>query len=667
MRRLVAGLVLLGVASCGPPITVSRVSPRTVTADLTRSVLNRGEPSVPTENTLYRWNLTDRFKDDPQGALAALHDLVVSGKGGPGTTFALAELCFEYADKSHKREYYLASAVYAYAFLFPGGKQEPPGTLDPRARTAADLYNRGLTQAFASEDGSRVDLRSGLYPLPWGQLAVYLDEASLRWGNQTLYDFIPVAELKVSGLGARYRRPGIGAPLAAKASVDDPAHQGKEFAALNVKVPVTAVLLIDDPLHQLAQPQMQAKLKVYDGFSRPTVDIDNRQVPLEVEPTAALAYGLSGSKVWSWELWGFLLGDMLGQERTSLAFAQPYRPGRIPVVFVHGTASSPGRWADMLNVLSNAPNLADRYQYWFFFYETGNPIPYSAMRLREALTEAVHRLDPQGKDVALQQMVVIGHSQGGLLTKMTAIDSGTKLWDAFSRKPLDQLNVSPQTRDLLQRALFIKPLPFVREVIFISTPHRGAYAAGLSIAQWVGKFVRLPQTLAGSMGDLLTGNAAAIRLDPSHPKIGAVYGMTPGSRLVKALAPIPLTPGVTGHSIIPIKGDLPPDDQDDGVVKYQSAHIDGVESELVVPHSGHSVQDNPVAIEEVRRILVEHADRVCAAEKVACGPPPPGAPGRVTGQPARPAPGSTRARSRRDVVPVPPSEVAPPEPVDQRE
>src|SRR5262249_58279239 len=102
-------------------------------------------------------------------------------------------------------------------------------------------------------------------------------------------------------------------------------------------------------------------------------------------------------------------------------------------------------WANMLNVLSNTRALADRYQYWFFFYETGNPIPYSAMRLREALTETVHRLDPEGKDPALQQMVVIGHSQGGLLTKMTAIDSGNRLWDPFSRKPLDQLKVSSQT------------------------------------------------------------------------------------------------------------------------------------------------------------------------------------------------------------------------------
>src|SRR5262249_38973097 len=118
MRRLVAGLVLLAVAACGPPITVSRVSPRTVTADLTRSALNSSVLSVPTQNTLYRWNLTDRFEQDPQGALAALHDIVLSGKAGPGTTFSLAELCFEYAERSHKREYYLASAVYAFAYLF---------------------------------------------------------------------------------------------------------------------------------------------------------------------------------------------------------------------------------------------------------------------------------------------------------------------------------------------------------------------------------------------------------------------------------------------------------------------------------------------------------------------------------------------------------------------
>jgi hypothetical protein len=45
--------------------------------------------------------------------------------------------------------------------------------------------------------------------------------------------------------------------------------------------------------------------------------------------------------------------------------------------------------------------------------------------------------------------------------------------------------------------------------------------------------------------------------------------------------------------------------QTDGVVAYESAHIEGVASELVV-RSGHSTQSHPETIEEVRRILREH-------------------------------------------------------------
>src|SRR5262249_39216515 len=201
-----------------------------------------------------------------------------------------------------------------------------------------------------------------------------------------------------------------------------------------------------------------------------------------------------------------------------------------------------------VNVVSNDSKLHDRYEYWFFFYETENPIPYSALRLRQSLEEAIHILDPDGKDPALRQMVVIGHSQGGLLTKMTAIDSGSALWDAFISKPPESLNVGAETRQLLQRALFVKPLPFVTRVIFISTPHRGAYAAGYRIAHWVARFARLPLTLASTTTELLQGHPDAIRTSG----IGAVYGMTPGSPLVKALAPIPVAPRVAPPSILPL-------------------------------------------------------------------------------------------------------------------
>jgi len=48
-----------------------------------------------------------------------------------------------------------------------------------------------------------------------------------------------------------------------------------------------------------------------------------------------------------------------------------------------------------------------------------------------------------------------------------------------------------------------------------------------------------------------------------------------------------------------------PEEADDAVVAYESAHIESVESELLV-RSRHSCQTNPRAIREVRRILLEH-------------------------------------------------------------
>src|SRR5262249_18313020 len=148
--------------------------------------------------------------------------------------------------------------------------------------------------------------------------------------------------------------------------------------------------------------------------------------------------------------------------------AQPYRRGKIPVVFVHGTASSVFRWADMANDLLSDPRIRHRYQFWFFTYDSGNPIAYSAYWLRKLLTEQVRRFEANAPDPALHQMVVIGHSQGGLLTKMTAIDSGDRFWKNASSKRFEEVKLSPKSRQLLQDAIFVKPLPFVKRVIFIS-------------------------------------------------------------------------------------------------------------------------------------------------------------------------------------------------------
>jgi hypothetical protein len=205
---------------------------------------------------------------------------------------------------------------------------------------------------------------------------------------------------------------------------------------------------------------------LYDDTEVSSIRIGPYHVPLESDPSVALAYRLEGSPLWDFEIAGFQRGDFsflgVGPDRNTggLYMLHPYLPGLIPVVFVHGTLSSPARWAQMVNELLSDRRLASTYQFWFFIYNSGNPIALSAMRLREALQSARKGVDPDGRDPALDQMVVIGHSQGGLLAKMTVVNSGTKFWDKLAKVPFDQAKLDPDTRDLLARALFVKPLPF---------------------------------------------------------------------------------------------------------------------------------------------------------------------------------------------------------------
>ncbi len=612
-------LALLLAAGCATPIGVERADPQSVHRELTGNVLSSGELSDFTQNVLRVAGIADVAEDDPAAALATLHDAVKTGIAGPNAMFAYAELAFKHASEGGGRPYYLASAVYAFAYLFPDDGSEAPSPFDPRYRWAVELYNRALTKAFETAGGAQVELRSGVYELPFGRLDVTFDQNSLIWGDLRLTEFAPAAEFKVRGLRNRYRRPGLGAPLAAAASPLKPI-EGLQVAA-SQRAPVTAVLRIEDARRALAEGQLHGILELYTPSDPEEITIAGRAVPLEVEPTASLAAGLEGAPIWKTELSGFLLGDLLQQTTTQLAALQPHRAGRFPVVLVHGTASSAARWAELVNDLSADPRIRDRFEFWFFSYETGNPIPYSALRLRQALAQAVASLDPSGQDMALRDMVLIGHSQGGLLVKMAAVDTDSRLWDAISRKPLDELRLQPDTRELLRQSFFVEPAPFVGRVIFVATPHRGSYLAEYSLGRFIAGFVRLPFDLLRATGDVVTNNPDAFRFDPTRTRVGSVYGMTPGSPLITGLADLPVAPGIPAHSIIAVRGDGPLEDASDGVVRYESAHIEGVELELVV-RSGHSVQSNPQTVLEVRRILLLHAEEACREKGIGCAPAP---------------------------------------------
>jgi hypothetical protein len=597
--------LLLLAAGCATPIGVQYVDQRTGYQSLTANILSAERPSSFSARELMNLNLYQRFEDEPEKALAEMH-AGLAPKEDEDRLFALAELSFAHAEASGEKSYYLAAAIYAYSFILPGQHGTPPRPIDPRFRWAADIYNQALTRAAMVEDKPLP--RGGTFKLPFGEIDVEFNENDLIWAGYRLKDFVPAADIEVRGLRNRYRIPGIGAALAASLEpVSEIASKERARIPPRLRVPVTAFLRLDDPRGALASGKLKGELKFYTPDSARTVKIAGIDVPIEYETTTALAMTLEGAPIWDFEIAGFRSGDFTVGDanlRQGLFMLHPHRTGRLPLVLVHGTASSPARWAELVNELENDPRFWQNYEIWLFMYNTGNPIAYSALLLRDALSTLVKELDPAETDPGLKNLVVAGHSQGGLLTKMTVIDSGMRLWPF--RLPPEELNVSSETRDLLVRGLIIKPLPFVKEVIFIATPHRGSYQAlGLfgDLASWL---VNLPGRFAKMSLDILTLQKQGAFLGPATGIPTSITNMNPNNRFIQSLSAIPLADGVVAHSIIAVEGDGPPEEGDDGVVKYSSAHIDGVASEKIV-RSSHSTQGNPDTIQEVKRILVERA------------------------------------------------------------
>lgn len=618
-----AALLLTAVllaTGCAAPYGVRRASPEAVHRTLTDNVISTGALSNTTDIVLRRQDMIELYQFDPATALAVLRTRLQAGDLPDDDLYALAELSFHHAAHGGGTPYYLAAAVYAYAFLFPADVAAAPNPIDPRLNAAAELYDRGLTEAFRAADGRHVEITTGPHALPWGQIVIAFDAQQLVWGDRQLVDLLPAEDVEVVGFRNRYRQPGIGIPLAAATRPIGPVDPTAPLlVGKHVHVPVTLLLRIPEPRAQVRADQLTAQLELPPATSAMSTEIDGRVVPLAQEPTAALALALAAAQPWQTDI-GRFLGNVLQVDvaGTSLGSREPHRQGRIPVVLVHGTASNFSVWANLINDLDTDPAIRERFEFWLFSYDSGQPILYSGMQLRRALTAAVRALQAEAPDRCLDDMVVIGHSQGGLLTKLTAIDSGDAFWRNISDEPIDQMRMPEATRALLKEAMFVEPLPFVTRVVFVATPQRGSYLAGPNLvrrlSQWM---VSLPASLARTATGLFTTDAARkLRLQRLPTSID---NMSPGNPFIVTIAKIPVAPQVTAHSIVGITGEGPLEEQGDGVVKYSSAHIDGVESELVV-RSGHSMQSQPEVIAEVQRILHEHLEQNPCAEQPT-GPP----------------------------------------------
>jgi pimeloyl-ACP methyl ester carboxylesterase len=607
-------VALMTLTGCITPIGADKLSPREAYLHLNLNALNSSRCGADTMRVLNRYDLDGAFKKNPDATLEKLQAIACTDDRRD-VLYALSELNYQNADRQNRsvkpgvpklaRDSYFTSAMYAYLYLFGEGKEAPPSPFDIRFRVAGDFYNRGLAQGLMVGTNALVEMESGERATPPGTVAVKFTQPGFPWNLNLIKSFYSADEFTVRGLSVRNRDSGLGAPLIA---VTDNIGRFQEQR----RVGATVFLRVSGNVRDWSAGKLSATLELYSTFDVAQVEVNGRAVPLQTDNTVPIAQGLNNSPIWSLGLAQFFSTEEF--TKTGVRLTQPYAAGRMPVVFVHGTASSPVWWAEMWNTLNADPVLRERYQFWMFNYATGKPITISAGILRNDLMNLVKTLDPDGKDAALQHMVIIGHSQGGLLAKLTATDTGDKLWQLVSKTNIDELNIDVPTRDLLRSNFFFKPLPCVSRVIFISTPHRGSYQNTSFVQKLLNRFMTFPREMMDASASLLKLKET-IQL-PASVRNGipsSLHGMATDNPFMLMLADIPVAPGIKCNSIIAIKGDDQPPQGEDGVVKYTSAHVDYAESEFIV-RSGHSCQGNPLTIEEVRRILLEEPGKTKPAK-----------------------------------------------------
>lgn len=357
-------------------------------------------------------------------------------------------------------------------------------------------------------------------------------------------------------------------------------------------------------------PVRTAAFTLYDRNRVESALLGGRRVTLAGDfstPFAVRRKELNEQNFFTLGILGFVRGDRWF-EYTGLYPLETPATDKIPVVFVHGLISDPSDWRFLHNALLADPVIRENYQFWAYYYPTSMAVPWSATRLRQALAHARQRLNPGGQHAKLSRMVLLGHSMGGLLSRLQVVSGGDKIYHRYFKKPPGQLRLSDSNRAMVRDMFFFQPNTDIDQVTFICTPHQGSNLA----TNWIGKMgrmiARLPLTIIQTTADVVTLNGDAIAAGVQFQPGTSIDSLSPGGKFASIVQELPFSPHVRLHSIIGDRGaGGDPWKTSDGVVPYWSSHIEGV-PETIIP-SGHSGPEHEQCAAKVRELLHEHLGR----------------------------------------------------------
>lgn len=501
--------------------------------------------------------------------------------------------------------YYFA-AEQAYSYL--AATRSAPA-VDPSSTRAWQIYNTALPRMLvnAQRYGRFDALRGMVVNTPRGPGSIGFAYRGFVWQPSDFNRLVPADDGEPRELVVNIRANGVGVPMVAVRQRPQP----EGFHNASVPFAVTAILR---PTLAVAPPIAPntttggnllpsfATLEFIDPVRADRAEFAGREVRITRDFSAP--FDFARKEMPRRNVTSFLRPDT--EIVDGLYMSEPYQPGKIPLIFVHGLASDRMTWIDLANALRADPLVLNQYQLWSYQYSTGKPFLGAATHLREQLREIVDRFDPERQDPAMQQMIVVAHSMGGLVSKLQVTYSGTILWDEIACRPFDQVKGDQVTLDDLKETFFFEPVETVKRVVFIGTPFGGSSWASRTVGRLASGLVVDTPALRKEHRQLIKGNPGVFAPYLQRKVPTSIDLMEPQSPILAGMRSLRFGRQVQIHTIFGDGGTLAWEEPNDGAVSVSSARHPGAVSEKLLHVRHEDLHRTSESVAEILRILREH-------------------------------------------------------------
>ena len=515
------------------------------------------------------------------------------------------------------------SIRYSYAYMFKTQRGPEDRIFDNRQVQIRDFYNLAIAK-LSNAYSLRYPEKEVQRQIKIGQSVYHIDFSNYPLlKDQKIEQLMSSYNLNFSGLRSINRRDGFGSEFVVvlpdsnaqqkesnqyildplhfsyESGVNPNIHKARYLAATFTAEPKAATSVNDI----LTKPEFV--IRAYDPYKYESIQLAGHKYPLAANFSTPYGLWLAQNNLGK-AAYLTLIDRDNRLTMPHLYMLEPYNPNKKVIVLVHGLASSPEAWVRLTNDIMGDKVLRENYQVWQVFYSTNMPIIESRLQIYALLKQSFAQVNASAS--AKNDAVLIGHSMGGIISRLlvSEADVTKKALSMMSNRQLSKYKNVPIVAQRMQ----IQDIPNFSRAIFISAPHHGTAYADLWFTRAARKIIKLPGAFLTAVGDTLQSQDLDFSDLVKQIDQGLIQNgpsdLSHKSKFMAITSDIMPRKGLLFHSIM--GNDTKSDDPNlitDGIVPYKSAHLEGAVSEKII-QGGHSIQETPEAVLELRRILRLH-------------------------------------------------------------